>query len=140
MKTWVMSDLNLPYSEPLPAGNGRNEAVQLAVQFEFLDNLPAVSFHATVEVVNLDARDKRDDQVEEPGGYSLQKGVLPVLLPARDQIEPFLQSFQNLGNLFRDILKVGIKGDNCLSLRCLESCSQGRRLAEVFAEPDDLRG
>ena len=123
--------------EALPADEGRDEAVQLAVEADALDDFAAVGLEGRAEVVDRDLDQLLHHPVGHPGGELAQDGVvLAVLAPAADDVVALVQLGQELGNLGRVVLEVAVHGNDDLAPGLVETRLQGRRLAEVAAELD----
>jgi hypothetical protein len=118
-------------------GDDRDVAVQLTVDVHGLDDLAPIGLETTVEVVQRDSGRLADGPVEEPGRQRLACRVLSALLPARDQIEALVQLREQLGNLARVVLPVGVQRDDGRAAGDHEAVSQRRRLPEVAPELED---
>ena len=82
------------------AGQRRDEAMQFAVQLNFLDNLAPVSLEGGSEVVEFDAREFRHHPVgREAGKLAREPGVFALVAPAADQVVAFLDFFHEARDL-----------------------------------------
>ena len=133
----MVLDRHLGDAEALPMGQHGDVAVQFSVQLEVLQHFPAVDFEAAVHVVQLDAGQGRDGEIGELGWQPLGHGVLSLCPPGDNQIIAILELGQQLGQLGRVVLKVGIHGDDDISPCPGKAGRHGRHLAKIAPELDD---
>src|SRR5918999_2477561 len=69
----------------------RQEAVQLAVDAEALEDAGSIRLQSAVEVVQPETRDAARGDVEELGEDAPQARVPPSRLPAGDEVEPLVE-------------------------------------------------
>ena len=117
-------------------GQDGDEAVELAVERDLVEDLAAIGLEAAVVVVELAAGQAADEPVEDPAGADLVPGVVPGPLPAADDVVPFVELGQEPGDLGRVVLEVAVEGEDDRALRRPEARRERRGLAEVAAEPD----
>ena len=89
------------------AGTGKsgNEAVQFAVELNFLDNLAAVGLESRPEVVQVDSRKLGHHPIGDAAGkLAGQPGVVALVAPAADEVVAFLELFDEARNLSRIVL------------------------------------
>ena len=134
-----MIDLDLGDGHPDLAGDGRDEAVQLAVELDILDHLAAEHLERAAVVVEPDPGDAGDQPVGDGRGDAAgQETVPPLPPPAADDVIALL----DLGDEKRDVvgivLQVGVQADDDVAAGVVEAGDQGRRLAEIFPQADDL--
>src|SRR5439155_19303753 len=106
--------------EATSRGQHGNEAVQLAVELHFVEDLRAVTLHAAVVVVQLHAGQPAHHEVEDSTREDLVPGVVAFSLPAADHVEPagvlvagqllaVCQGRKKAGNLGRIVLQVRVQ-------------------------------
>ena len=134
----AVTDLDLGDRNAHGAGDGGNEPVELAVEVDALDDLPAEGLERTAVVVELDPREAGDEPVRHDGREpARQEPVLPVLPPARNDVVSGVDLGEQGGDVRRIVLEVGVQGDDDVPPGEIEPRGQGGRLAEVPPEPDD---
>src|SRR3954454_2152683 len=104
-----MIDGNLAHRPTAGRREDRYEAVQFAVQPDFVENLAAIAFEAAVVVVQLDTGEHADEPVEDARRPYLVPRIVPHLLPAADAIEPLVDFGQKARNFARVVLQVGVE-------------------------------
>src|SRR4029079_10841596 len=110
-----------------------------AVDGDLGQDLPAVRLEAAVEVMEVDLGEAAGHPVEQERGEPLARRILPALLPAGDEVEVLLlEDGEEAGDLLRVVLEVTIHGDDDRAARVVEAGAQGRGLAEVAAQADEL--
>src|SRR5262249_1394295 len=109
----------------------RDEAVQLAVEPDLVENLLAVALHAAVVVVQANAGDHADQAVEDTAGPNLVPGIVTDAFPATDNIQATVQCREESLDFFRIVLEVGVQRQNDVAAGGVEAGGQGRRLAEI---------
>jgi hypothetical protein len=130
-------DLSDPRS-PL-IGNGRDETVHLAVEFEVLCDLAADRLHGTAVVVQLNLGHPGDESVGYPGGQpTTPERILTRKTPATHQIEPFLELVKQWGDIPGVVLPITIHGHNHLASGIREACRNRRSLSEIAFEAEHL--
>ena len=112
--------------------------MEFAVHGDLLQDFPAVGLEAGVEVVQPDVREGSRHPVEDPGRQSTAPRVTPGALPARDEVErAVFERLQQARNLVGIVLEVTIHRDENSAPRVIHAGREGRRLAEVPAQPDE---
>src|ERR1041385_905799 len=99
---------SLADAEAAPVRERRQEAVQLAVDLERVDDLAAVELEAAVEVVQAHAGDRAGHGVEQLRGPALRDGVPPLDLPAGDEVPALLERREQLPLLCRVVRDGGV--------------------------------
>src|SRR5262249_10520425 len=104
--------LDLDFADFPAAGLGKDgdEAVQLAVEGDLVEDGAAVALHAAVVVVEVDAGGGGNEPVEDAGGEDLVPGVMADFFPAADDVEAGVHFGQEVGDLARVVLEVGVEG------------------------------
>src|SRR6058998_1270552 len=101
----MMPHWNLGYSRSVPIRVNRNETMHLAVKLNALQRLPPIGFQGASIIVQINPRNRRDEQVGQPTRQiAPERGVLPLLPPTRNEIVAFIQFGQELRNVGRIIL------------------------------------
>jgi len=91
------------------AGNGRQEAVHLAVQPQRLDHLGPEDLERAPVIVQRHARGPRNDPVGDNRRQAPRdEGIFPVLPPPADNVVAGLDARHHLGNVARVVLQVAI--------------------------------
>ena len=138
LQAGAVTDLDLGDGDAHRAGDGRDEPVELAVEIDALDDLPAEGLERAAVVVELDAGEPGDEPVRHDGREpARQEPVLPVLPPAGDDVVAGVDLGEQGGDVGRIVLEVGVQGDDDVPPGEVEPRGQGGRLAEVPPEPDD---
>src|SRR5262249_39663209 len=132
---------DLGHLEAAPRREHRDEAVKLAVQADLLHDLSPVDLEAGVEIVEPHAGEPARHPVEESGRPGLGARILTILLPAGYEVDAILEAAEELGDLRRIVLKIGVQGHDDVALGLAKSDGEGRGLAEVSPElePSDPR-
>src|SRR5439155_16303867 len=87
--------------------------------------------------VQMNPRNHRDEPVgQRAWQIALERGVLPLLPPARDEIVTFIQFGQELRNIGWIILEIAIHGDEDISLGKTNPGHESRRLTGITAQLD----
>ena len=134
----AMVDRNLGDGRAHPAGNGRNEAVQLAVEPDVLQHFVAVGFERAAIVVQGDAGDTGDERVGDARRQSArERGILTLHAPAADHVVAFANFGEQQADVGRVVLQIGVNGHDDRAARAVEAGGEGRGLAEVAAEAHD---
>ena len=120
----------------LVRGEDRDEAVQLAVQPHALDDLGAVGLQPAVHVVQPHTGDERVRPVEHAREQAPRQRVVAAGLPAGNEVEALVELREELGDLGRVVLEVGVDRHDDLAARLEESRLERRGLSEVPTEPN----
>ena len=134
----AVRDFDLADAVAAAGGQDGHEAVQFAVELDFVEDLAAVAFHPAVVVVELYARQVADHAVEDAGGIDFVPGVVPDALPAADDVEIFLHLGEKTGDFVRVVLEVGVERHDDLAARGREARRERGGLAEVASEADSV--
>ena len=86
-----MLDDDFADAKALGRGQHRHEAVQLAVQPDLVHHFAAIGLQAAVVVVQLHAGQPADQPVEHSRRQHLVPRVVPLALPAADDVEAFVE-------------------------------------------------
>jgi len=130
-----IGDGDLADAGSIPRGKRGDEAVHLAVQGNVLDDFTAVRLEGRAEVVDIDAAERRHEQIRGTGGDAAQEKIVSTLCaPAADDIISFFQLCQEVGDLLWVVLKVTVHRQDEVPLGVIEACSEGGGLAEVSPE------
>ena len=97
-----------PVRKPFGGGQHRHEAVQLAVEPNFVHHLAAKRLQAAIVVVQMDARQVADQPVEHARRQHLVPRIVPLVLPAAHDVEAFVELGQQAGDLGRVVLQVAV--------------------------------
>ena len=136
MPAAAMANLDLADPEAPGVRQHRNEPVQLTVDADLTQHLAAIELETAIVVVQAAAGQAADHPVEDAAGIDLVPGIVAGLLPAADHVVPFLELGQEARNLGRVVLEVAVEREYQFAPGGLEPGREGRRLAEIAAEPD----
>src|SRR5215831_7884131 len=121
------------------AGERRNEAVQLAVELNFLNDFAAVGLEGRAEIVQFYSGELRHHPI---GGAARDLPHQPVvaarIAPSAYQVVAFFDLFKEAGNLFRIMLEVAVHRDNDTAASEVESGLERRCLAKIAPQPDQV--
>ena len=115
----------------------RNEAMALAVQPHVVEHLGPVRLQAAVHVVQLDPRRQPRRGVVDPRDEAPDERVVPVALPARDDVEAVVELRQEIRDLGRVVLQIRIHRDDHVAGGDVDSRRERGSLAEVPAQAHD---
>src|SRR5690606_6415169 len=134
----AMPHLYLAHPESPEVGQHRDIAVQLTVEVDLVQDLGAVGLQAAVEVVELDPGHGPDHAVEDGRRQALAGWVVARVLPAAHQVGALLQRREQVRDLRRYVLEVGVQGYDGVATRRGEPGGERGGLAEVASELDHL--
>src|SRR5436309_9177324 len=98
-----------------------NEAVELAVQAQAVDDLCAVGLQAAVHVVELHAGKSARDAVEDAREDAPRKRVAPPRFPPGHQVEALVELREQAWDLRRIVLQVAVDRDDRLAVSLVEA-------------------
>ena len=132
-------DLDLSDRNTHVAGDGRDEAMELAVELDALDNLSAEGFQGAPVIMELDSRQPGNQPVSDERREPARKEpVLSILAPSADDVEAVLDLRQEKGDIPGAVLEVSVEADDDLSFGVVEASRKSGRLAEILSQPDEL--
>src|SRR5581483_999174 len=103
-------------------GESGNEAMEFAVELDFLDDFAAIGLEGGAEVVQLDAGELGHHPVGDMAGKLPHQPVIAALVaPAADQVVAFFNFFQESRNFFGVVLKIAVHGDDDFAARKIEA-------------------
>src|SRR5690606_31533407 len=114
----------------------RDVAVELAVDADAADDLGPVRLDAAVEVVERDAREPAGDGVEEPARDRLFQRVVPLPLPAGDEVGAGFELLDHGRELGGVVLEVGVEGGDVAAAGAGEAGGERGALSVVAPEAD----
>jgi hypothetical protein len=130
-----IGDGDLADAGSIPGGERGDEAVHLAVERNVLDDFTAVRLEGRTEVVDIDATERRHEQVRGAGGDAAQEEVVSTLCaPAADNVVSLFQLCEEVGDFLRVVLEVTVHRQDEVSLSVIESGCKSGSLAEVAPE------
>src|SRR5580658_11184650 len=119
----------------VPAGEGGDEAVHLAVERNVLDDLAAVGLEGGAEVVDVDAGELRHHPVGNERGNTAEHEVVGTLgAPSADDVVALFELGEEARNLAGVVLQVAVHGDDELAGGVVEAGGERRGLPEVAAK------
>src|SRR6266566_6000241 len=120
---------------PMPGSQRRNEAVQLTIQRNLLENVSPIRFKGRAKIVNVHSAQLGHQPVGAARRNTAQPEIIdPLLAPAADNVVTlgnFLQKNRYVGGV---VLQVAVHGDNVLAARMVKASCQRGSLAEVAAK------
>lgn len=120
------------------AGDSRDEAVQLSIEFDVLDDFFAEGLQSAAVVVKLNPRDEGDKPIGNDGRQTaVEESVFPLSPPTADDIVPLFDFLDEKRKVVRIILQIGIQSDDNFPSSIVEAGRKRRGLAEIFSEFDD---
>lgn len=137
----MVAHRNLHHLRPFHGGVSRDKAVRIAIEMQLAQQVGAVRFQAASVVMQVRARQARDQPVRHAAWKQASKeAVLPVDPPAAHHIAAFADFRQQQRNIGRIVLQVGIHGDHHGAPGRPEAGDHGCRLAIVAAEAYGAEG
>src|SRR6185295_6111156 len=102
-----------------------DEAVQLTVERDLVQNFPAIGFKGRAKVVDVHAAQFGHQPVSAAGRQAAKPEVVDApLAPAADNIVALGNLFQKNGDIGRIMLQVAIHGDDIFAAGVIEAGSQ----------------
>ena len=101
------------------------------------EHLRAIRLQPAVDVVEANAGDDAGRPVEDAREEPPDERVVPARLPARDEVEALVELREQLGDLGRVVLQVGVDRHDDVAASLEEAGLERSSLAEVPAEVDD---
>jgi len=109
----------------MPRGQGRDKAMQLAVERDLVQNFPAIGLEGRTKVVNVHAAQLGHQPVGAAGRQAAEPEVVnAALAPAADDVVALGNLFQKNGDIGRIMLQVAIHGDDIFAAGVIEAGSQ----------------
>ncbi len=123
-------------------GQGGDEARRFMTLVDAVHHFPAVGPEHAAVISEFDPGDPGHGEVHKVGGEGAEPGIQAVFPPAPHGVVALLQLGNELGNVFGEVLKVGVQSDHHLAPGGLKAGEDGLVLAEVADELDnpDLPG
>ena len=113
--------------------------MHLTVEPDAFDDLGAVGFQRTAEIVKFHTRDDRDDLIgEDARDVSLERIVLPIFSPAGADFVTLVELGDDSRDVLRIVLAVAIEWNDRFTLGKIKSCHHGGRLAEIPTKVNDF--
>ena len=133
-----IADRNFAYRGAVPRCQCGNEAVQLAIQRNLIDDLAAIRFEGSSEIVDIHAAEFRHQPVGAARWKSAHYEIIDALFaPTAHDVVPFADLLQKYWNVVRIVLQIAIHGNDVLTGSVIESCSQSGGLTKVSTQLDD---
>src|SRR5947208_13215462 len=119
----------------VPGSQRRNEAVQLPIQRNLLENIPPIRFEGRAKIVNIHSTQFGHQPVGAARWNAAQPQIVnPLLAPAAHNVVTlgnFLQKNRDIGGV---VLQVTIHSDNVLAARMVKASRQRGSLPKVAAK------
>jgi hypothetical protein len=116
----------------------RQEAVHLAVEPRFVDDLGAVGLQRAAVVVQANPGHTPDQPVGCAGRHAARCPVLTVLTPAADDVIALVDLLEQTRDVAGVVLQIPVHQNDHVSRGVVEACRQGGRLPEIAPELDEL--
>jgi len=133
-----VADGNFADRRTVPRRQRRDEAVQLAVERDLLQNVAAISLECGTEIVDIDTGNFGHHPIGNAAGNAAHPEIVDAILaPSADDIVAggdFFQEHRNVGGI---VLQVAIHSDDVFPAGVVESGGESGGLAEVAAQFDD---
>ncbi len=135
----TVADGHLGDARAIERRQRRDEAVQLAVEIDVLENFGAVGLEGGAEIAQLHVRRLGHQPIGDARGKLARDRVIQaVLAPAAGDVVAFLDLFEQRGNVLGSVLEIAVERNDDVALRFVEPGGQRRGLAEVAPQPDHL--
>ena len=132
-----MIDRQLGDAESKVMRKHRYEAMSLAVEPDMLEDLGTVCLETAVHVMKLHPGRDTSRAVVDPRHEAAKERILAVALPARDDVVALVELCNQIRNLCRVVLKVGVHRHDDLAGCNFDACSERSCLSEVPAQAHD---
>src|SRR5437763_16644501 len=117
-------DRNLADGGAMPRRQRGNEAMQLTIKRDLLDQFATISFKRGAEIVDINAAQLRHEPIGDARWNAPDHEVVDALLtPAAHDVVAFFQFFQEERDIVGIVLQVAIHRDDVLSPGIVESGS-----------------
>ena len=124
------------------AGGGcqrRDEAVEFAVELNFLNDFALIGFECRAEVVEIDAAQLGHHPIGDAAGELAHEPVIAAgVAPAADEVEAFFDFLEEAGNFFGIVLEIAVHRNDDVAAGEIEAGFERGGLAEIAAEADDV--
>jgi hypothetical protein len=117
----------------------RDEGVVLAALDHRSDDAAVVAAQHAAEVLERDARETPHHAVDQPRGGLAEPGVVALLSPGVDQVVAGPEGLDQLGQLLRRVLQVGVERDDPVAQSRLEARHHRGVLPEIAREAHDAQ-
>src|SRR5574344_66691 len=121
-------------AETLPLGHHRDEPVEVPVQSNETHHGAPVQFDTAVEIVEALAAHTGHGQIEKFGRPRLVPRIVPVELPAGNEVIALGEHIHHLRNFMRIVLQVPVKSRDIVAVRLGKSEGERVGLAAVELE------
>src|SRR5215470_15273016 len=119
----------------MPRSQRRNEAMQFAVQGHLLENLSAIGFERSSEVVNINTAELRHQPICAARREAAQPEIVNAhLAPAADDVVSLGNLFEKNWNVGGIVLQIAVHGDDVLAARMIEPGCKPSGLPEIPAK------
>src|SRR5262249_14580647 len=123
---------------PMPRCQRGDEAVQLAIQWNLLDDFATIRFECGTEVVDIDAAELGHQPVSAARRDTAQPEIIyAALAPPTDDVVALGNLFEENRNVGRIVLQIAIHGNNVFAASVIKPGSQRGGLPKISAQLDD---
>ena len=112
-----------PETRAVKTGQRGDEAVELAVEIDVLEDLGAVGFKRGAEIAQVDSAGLGHQPVGDARRNLAHDGVVHAMFaPAAGDVVALIDFLEQRGNVLGAVLKIAIHGDDHVALRLVEPC------------------
>src|SRR5271169_5697546 len=116
----------------MPGSKRWNEPVQLAVKRNLLENIAAIGFECSAEVVDIDSAQLGHQPVGATGWNTAKPEIIHAMFaPPADNVVTLVDFLEKNRNVSGVVLQIAIHGDDVFAAGMVETCSQGGGLSEI---------
>src|SRR5262249_15710829 len=113
-----------------------DKAMQLAIQPYFAEDRGAITFHATVMIVQPHPCQPADREIEDAARDDLVPRIVAHALPAADHVEAVVHACEGARDFMPIALQVRIESQDNVAARGPKTRRQCRCFAEIATETD----
>src|SRR5579872_4004868 len=112
-----VGDWDFGHTRAVKAGQGWDEAVQLAIQMNLFQYFGAIGFEGSPEIAQLDARGFGHEPVGDARWDLSRQGVIDAIFPpAAGDVVALVYLAQQRWDIFGSMLQVAVHGDDDVAI------------------------